>query len=480
MAEDNQEQTTGTAEQEETAEEQGLHTTVTYEDDCRCVIEVEADADFLEKRYDEELEELQSQVTLPGFRQGKAPKGLVEKRLGSSVKDEVLSSVMTDAYEDAVRDNDLHVVAEIDVPDLDEYDWEVGQPATFEFTCEVLPSIELEEDDYKGLEIELPDLEVTDEMVEEEMENFAQRFADMEEVTDSGIDREDEVACTVSVVPDSDDEEPVWSGELGCQPVEKRIGPFEVEGLIGGLEGCKKGNAVTLAAKYDPQDEESVIEELEDRESPKLQIEVQIDGVYRHTVPEIDEEFTEEYGLPSPDEIENSMRENLEQQMQQRKDSVRDEMITEALLERVDLPLPDTLVERATAEQQRRIMLNALQQGESRDRAQQIAAQAAGYSREVAVRNLKRSYLMSEISEKERLFVTESDVHEQIRSLAARHDWDEEQAEQYLEENDMMDSMRSNLRENKVMDFLLENAEVKEIPREEWEARYSEEESEGE
>lgn len=480
MAEDNQEQTTETAEQEETAEEQGLQTTVTQEDECRCVVEVEADADFLEERYNEELTEIQSQVTLPGFRQGKAPRGLVEKRLGGNVKSEVLSSVMAEAYEKAVRDHDLHVVAELDAPDPDEFEWEVGQPAEFSFTCEILPEIELEEDDYKNLEIEVPDLELNDEMVQQQMENFAQRFAGMEEVTESGIDREDKVACEVTVLPSKEDEEPVWSGELGCTPSDKRIGPFEVEGLIGGLEGCKKGDSVTLGAKYHPVDDDQIIEELEDRESPRLQLEVEVNGVYREQVPEITEEFTEEYGLPSPDEIEESIRDNMRQQMQQEKNSVREEMITNALLENKDFSLPDSLVERATQEQQNRVMLNALQRGQSRDEAQQLAVQTASRSREIAVRNLKRSYLMSEIADKERLFVTESEVREQIRSLAARRDWDEAQAEQYLEENDMMDSMRSNLREDKVMDFLLENAEIKEIPREEWEERYAGEESEEE
>ena len=480
MAEDNQEQTTETAEKEETAEEQGLQTTVTREDECRCVITVEADADFLEKRYDEELTEIKSQVTLPGFRQGKAPRGLVEKRLGSSVKTEVLSSVMSESYEQAVVENDLHVVAELEAPDPDEFEWEVGQPAQFSFTCEVLPSIELDEEDYKDLEIEVPDLELDEEMIQDEMENFAQRFADMREIEDSGIDREDQVTCTVSVLPDGEDEDPVWTDEMACRPADKRVGPFEVEGLIGGLEGCKKGDSVTLGAKYSPQTDEDVIEELQDRENPKVQIEVTVSAIYREVVPEIDEEFTEEYGLPSPDEIEESIRENLEQQVQQQKDSIREEMLMDALLEKVDFKLPDTLVDRATQEQQRRVMLNALQRGQSMDQAQQMAAQSAGRSREMAVRNLKTSYLMSEISEQERIYVTESEVREQVRSLASRRGWDYEQAEQYLEQNDMMDSMRSNMRENKVMEFLLENAEIREIPPEEWEERYSGQESEGE
>ncbi|MEF8787581.1 MAG: trigger factor family protein, partial [Planctomycetota bacterium] len=148
--------------QEETAEEGGIQTTVHEEGPCRRVIEIEADADYLEEEYTDKLDEFSCRVELPGFRPGKAPQELVEKKYGSRLQNQVLSGVLSEGYEEAVEEADLDVVGEpvIDTP-VEEYDWSVGQPVTFRVECEVLPEVELEEDDYKGLEVEIPRMEVT-------------------------------------------------------------------------------------------------------------------------------------------------------------------------------------------------------------------------------------------------------------------------------------------------------------------------------
>ena len=112
----------------EGAEDEGAVATVERTGPCECTIRVEAPAEYLEKRYREELDSVQAEVALPGFRRGKAPVALVERRMGSTLRKDVISSVVSECYDEAVEENDLSIVSQTDAPDLEELQWEPGQP----------------------------------------------------------------------------------------------------------------------------------------------------------------------------------------------------------------------------------------------------------------------------------------------------------------------------------------------------------------
>ena len=232
------------AEEEKPQEPQSVRTTVTHGDDCRCTLEIEADADYLQKDYEERLSSLQSRISLPGFRRGKAPRALVERKVAEPVKSEMLASVLQDAYEKAVRDGDLQVVAELEPHDIESMEWEPGQPAKFKVVCEVLPKLELDKKDYEGLDVEVPALEVDSDMVQEQMDRFAARFGSVEKVEGAGIDIKDRVVCDLSVAREGQGEP--WVKEVDFSPGGERVGPFVVEGLKGSVLGAKTGDVRKL------------------------------------------------------------------------------------------------------------------------------------------------------------------------------------------------------------------------------------------
>ena len=130
--------------------------------------------------------------------------------------------------------------------------------------------------------------------------------------------------------------------------------------------------------------------------------------------------------------------------------------------------MPASLVERAAEDEQRKLMVRAMRLGSSRDDAEKLAEERAARSREVAVRRLKGAYLMRKIADKERIYVLDSEVQEQVRALASRQGWTERRTERFLEENDLMGSLREEMREERTLKFLIENAQLVEIPREEF------------
>ncbi len=450
---------------EDTAQEQGPEVSVERTSPCECTIRIEADADYLQERYQEELSSVQETVALPGFRQGKAPIGLVEKRLGARVRSDVIATMVSEGYAEAVEGNDLNVVSETEAPDLEEVDWQPGEPAEFEFRCEVMPEVEIHEDQYKDLEVEVPALEVTEEMLQSQLEQFAGRFATWEEASGAGIDWDDYVEATVGV-PEAD-----WSDSVGFRPRQEQVGPFAVEGVKGALIGAEAGDEIELTGKAE-EDRLSEWPDLDIEPGRSTDLHLTIESVMRREVPEVDEELAEKIGMDSADEIISMVKERLQQAVEERTEEITEEMLKRALLERLDLQVPPALAERASRDQQARQLVRMLRQGIPREEAERQAAENADRTREAVEEELKISLLLREIAEQERILVTESEVDSQIRAFASRQGWRPEKARSYLEEEGFVRQLRHDMRESKVLDFLLDNATVREVSTEEFSEKY--------
>jgi len=456
--------------QEQEAEKEGPHAEVERIGPCECVIRIEADADYLRSRYQEELESLQSEVSLPGFRRGRAPVGLVEKRMGSAVRSDLISSVVTEAYDEAVEKENLRVVEQVDAPDLENLTWEPGQPVQVAFRCEVMPELELHDGDYKGLKVDVPVLEVTDDLLKEELERFVEQFATWEDAS-GGADWDDYVEAGVSLI-----EGPEWKETIGFYPRAERIGPFVAEGIRAALLGAQVGQEVELEAEL-PEEARGQRKELDPLVGQKVRLKLRLERIMRRKVPALDDEFARKLGMESAGEIESFVRQRLERNLAAERESILRGMLVRALLDRVAFELPPSLVERAATEVRMRSLVRLLSQGVSREEAEERSGSETEDSRDAMVRRLKASYILARIAEKENIYVTESEVDEQVRSFASRQGWRQERARAYMEERGLLRSFREDLRENKTLEFLKQHAEPNELPLDEFRRRYGTERS---
>ena len=429
-----------------------------------CVIRVEADADYLRKRYQEELATLQGEVALPGFRRGKAPVGLVERRMGSTLRSDLVSSAVAEAYDEALEEHELTVVAQKEAPDLDALAWEPGQPLEVEFRCDVLPQVEVEEKHYKGLQIEAPALEVTDELLKAEMERFAQQFSTWEEVAD-GIDWDDYVEAEVSVP------EAGWSETIGFYPRAERIGPFAVEGLKGVLADAKLGDALELDGTL-LEEPPAGRPELAGLAGETQKLRAQVKRAMRRRVPKLDDELAKKIGLASAAEIEPLVRERLQAALKERKEEITRRVVADQLVSGVQCEMPPSLIDKAAEEENVRLLVRLLRMGVPRQEAERQARGGGEQRREAVERRLKAAYLLRKVAEKERIIVTESEVDSQIRGFASRQGWREERARSYMEERGMVRALRDDMREGKTVDLLIENARIKEVPPDEFARRH--------
>jgi trigger factor len=448
-------------------EEKGATATVEHTNPCECIIRIQATAECLQKRYREELESVHNEITLPGFRRGKAPVALVERRMGKSLRNDVVSSVITETYDEAVEENELNVVKQAEVPDLEELQWEPGQPIDVTFRCDVLPQLEVGENQYKGLAVEVPALAVTDELYEQEKERFAQQFSTWEEVKEGGVDWDDFVEAEASLADGH------WSEKVQFYPRSEQVGPFKAEAVKTVLAEAKVGDDVEIEAEVDG---ERLTDDspLKEKAGQKVTLKLVLQNVVRRHVPAVDDGLAKKLGLENAAEIEQIVRQRLEAALAERKSELTRHLLVDELLKRVSFDLPESLLTRAFEQEHVRALVRMLRAGVPRDEAERVAADQSGRTREGVTRRLKASYVLRKVAEQERILVTESEVQEQVRTFAGRQGWREERAATYLEERGMLRSLRDDMRESKTLDFLAEHAHVTEISPEEFSRRHAE------
>ncbi len=203
-----------------------------------------------------------------------------------------------------------------------------------------------------------------------------------------------------------------------------------------------------------------------------MALKLEIQSVVRHRVPEVDDELAQKIGLSGVEEIRSMLRERLEGLVRERKEEITRDMVHARLLDKIELDMPESLVERADQRQRARMLVRLLRSGVPRDEAEQRVALAAQTSRQTATGSLKVQFILRQIAEQETILVTESEVDSQIRAFALRQGWRENRARDYLEEQGMVRALRDDMRESKTLDFLIENADVREIPVEEFREKY--------
>ena len=141
-------------------------------------IRVEVPAEDIGKAVDRAFREIAREVTIPGFRKGKVPRRVLQARLGmDTIYGEVKQANLPEYYAEALEQLGIEPIDEPDI-DIDEIEIEEGKPMVFEATVEIRPRVELK--GYKGVEVERPDEEVTDEEVSRVLDNMREKFAQLD------------------------------------------------------------------------------------------------------------------------------------------------------------------------------------------------------------------------------------------------------------------------------------------------------------
>jgi len=405
--------------------------------------------------------ELGTTAQVPGFRIGRAPRRLIEKRFGKEVDQDVRNGLIGEALGYISDKADFRTIGE---PDLELDDIEVPDTGDmeFSFTIEVAPDFDVPE--LKGIPVERVDLEITDERVDEYVDQMRQQQPKFEESSEGAADERDIVIADTKVTVEGI-ETPVESTDT---PIRVAVG--QVEGLplleLGNeLTGKTVGDTVSLIVDV-PEAHPN-----EEWRGKKATVEITVTRLRRRIVPEIDDEYAASMGFDSMTELRQYVREQMKTQVVSETQQAMRDQIGQYLIDNTDFELPPTMAARHSAQTLQRRYVDLMYQGIPRERIEEHMAELQAAAETESARTLKLQFIVGKIAQGDEITADEGEINARIAQIAARNNRRPERVRQELEQDGSLDQIEGQIVEEKVFDKLLETATVTEISREEAEAR---------
>ncbi len=404
-------------------------------------LSIEVDEQEFERAIDAAFKKIAREVRVPGFRPGRAPRRLLEARLGKETgRAEALREALPDYYAQALRDHDVDAIA---APDIDITAGQEQGPVAFDAVVEVRPQLQLA--GYGGLRVTIPSPEVTDEEIDAQVDRLRNNFGRLEPVERPARDGDH---LTVDLdgrrngepVPGMTTDDFLY--ELGSGTV---LPELDVQ-----LQGARVGDIFAFDAQLPdgPVSFKALVKDVKEKVLPEVTDEWAEEASEFDTVEELRADISKRLGLVKRVQATMALRSGT----------------VEALVQLVDADPPKALVD-AELERRAHDLGHRLEsQGATLDQY----LEATGQSRDEVVEDLRRGAVpavqadlaLRAVAEAEGLAVTDEDVDAEIERLAQRYEMKPTDLRRNLDRTDQMPAVRSDLKKTKAMEWLLEHVEI--------------------
>ncbi len=440
---------------------QELTNTVSIEDagPSRKKISITIPAETVATKINDSLETIAVEAALPGFRKGRAPAGLIEKRFGSTIREDAKQELIASAYTAAIEENKLKVIGEPSGETLAGLKIEEGKPLSFEIEVEVLPEFDLPSLD--GIKVEKPVIEVGESTVDNELEKLCVNEGSLEE--EDQAQPGDYVTGLAVMTADKGDKEfyNINGAVVQVPPKDKKgkgmILGVMVDDLGKQIGSPKPGNEISIKVTG-PENHE--IEELR---GVNATIAYKIDRVDRIVPAEIDTLATM-YGMENADQLKETAKSRLEQRALVEQQAAMRSTLTNYLLENTTMEMP----ERATAQQAARTLerrrMELMHRGVPANEIEEHIAELRSASQEAAGKELKMFFILNKVAEDLDIKVDEAEINGRIAQIAFESNQRPEQLRQELIKNNRISSIFQQIREHKALDAVLSKADISELP----------------
>jgi trigger factor len=419
-------------------------------------ISVEAPAEEVNKAFQQTTKRYTKLARIPGFRAGKVPPSLVKSKFARELRQEVLESLVSQKFREALQEQNLQPVSE---PQLSELTLAEGLPLKFTASFEVMPTVDIT--GYDTVSAEKPDTTLTSDEYEAELNNVLDHHATVEPVEE---DR---------ALVDGDWAEIGFKGEL--QAVAQTVGedglekaeeqPISGEDVlieVGGkntlqafneaLRGAKVGQELSFEATYPAEFGDARLS------GRTVAYDVTVKAIKSKSYPERDEEFAKQLGnYESWDDFETKLRERVAgRKADALKSQSRDKMLDE-LVGKFNFPVPETFVQQQIDARLERGLRALAQQGMSADAMRQLDfGRLREAQRDQAVNEVKVSMLLDRIAEQEKVEVSDEEFEQELLMLSIQAREPMEQLYKRMKDDGSLQRMRDQIRREKTSAALYE------------------------
>jgi len=418
-------------------------------------LQIELPPEEVEKEWDAIANSFARFAKIPGYRPGKAPRAVIDKRFRKEIQDELTKKLVSKSYHEAVEQEHLRVASLTNIEDI-----QFGEDKSMRFRATVVIAPEFELPDYKKIPVQLPDTKVSDAEIEEALERLREQSADFVDVPGRGLQMGDFAVLD-------------FEGSMDSKPISE-IAPQASKNLQGGkkfwlhlaadnflpkfceqLVGQKPGETRLAIVEF-PAD--FPVKELAGK---KADYAVTVREVKEKVLPPIDDALAAKL---APGKTLVDLRQLLEHDIEHAKEHdverAKESQIMKYLHERIQFELPPALLQNET----RRALAELVQRNRERgvtdemlkEKERELIDGAAG----VAAHRLKTNFILHRIVERENIQVAKEDVDLRIRQEAARYDISPEKMRKELQQKDVLDDVAEQILLGKTLDFLKANVSI--------------------
>lgn len=449
---------------------EGSSNKVTIEDagPCRKKINIEIPADVVSAKLNESLDTMMHEAPIPGFRKGRAPRRLIEKRFGSALRDETKRQLMSSAYAEAVEQNELKVLGEPSSETFATAEVQEGKPLAFDVEVEVVPEFDLPS--LEGIKVLKPSADVPDEQVDQEIEKLCINEGSLEQrdkpepgdyltgrgkmtATINGDEKTfHDIEGAVIRVPEADSDGKGMILGVMVEDFAKQLGQ------------PKPGETATIKVKG-PENHE-----VEEIRGADLTITFDVERVDT-IIPAPLTDVVAKFGLESEAQLREGMVARLQQRAETQQKTVMRQQVMKFLLENTEFELPQRLTAGQAARNLERRRMELMYRGADPLQIEEHIAELRAASASDAVRELKMLFILAKASEELGVQIEEAEVNAMISQIALERGERPEKLRQELIQNNRVQALVQQIREHKTTDAILDKAEIEEVGVEEFNTR---------
>lgn len=401
-------------------------------------LKIEIPQEIVSNEFEIAYSDLKKKAKLPGFRPGKAPLSLLEKKFGPSVEEDIVRKLVPEYYQKAIKETGL---SPVEFPSIEKIELKKGAPLLFTATVEIKPTIQLSS--YAGIPVSRKEITVTDEEVEQTLKRLQDEQGRLESSPeDHAVD-----ASNYAIIDfeGSIDGKPVEQGKAEGYTLQVGSTTFPSE-FESSLLGKKKGDRLEVDVPY-PADYPN-----KEIAGKTVHFKIHVKEIKNKVLPPLDDELAKDIGLSSLTELKEKIKTTLLEQRNAQQEHDQKNSLMKKLVEMHAFDVPESMVDREL-----HIMIDRLQ-----ERVQQKLDHEALHKEyeSTAKERVKGTFILNAIAEAEKLEVTEQEIDEEIGRLAQRAKVSLQEAKRAIHQQEgSLEGLKARIREEKALNRVYSQAQ---------------------
>ncbi|BCR05779.1 trigger factor [Desulfuromonas versatilis] len=413
----------------------------------------EVPAETVSAEIEKAYQKIAKTAKIKGFRQGKVPRGVIEKYYAPQMEEQVLNRLINDTYFKAIVDNRIAAVSDPEI--VEGSGLEPGKPFTYQAEVEVKPEVEVK--DYTGLSLQREKFEADPKMVESRLDEMRASRAQMEVAERDEAKEGDFLNIAFEGFMAG---QPFDGGKSDDHVLELGSGSF-IPGFEAQLEGMKRGEEREIEVTF-PEDYGN-----KQLAGQPATFKVKVKEIKAKVLPELDDEFAKGFGLESLEELRGKIDENYQTQEKNRVEGDLKERLMDELIARNPFDVPEAMVASQLKYMLENIRNRMQSQGMSLEMLGMNEESFGQMYRDTAVNQVKGSLILEAIARQENLKVEGSEIDDKLLKIAEMANAPLDAVKKYYAGDDARQGLMAQMLEEKVLEFLFEKSTVVDVAKEE-------------